>query len=234
MLISIDGIDGCGKSTTAHNVFNKLNVNQEFSVFLIDKKAIRDNANDFGLMNREYFNSLSYLSWEYTNNHDYSTIPIKSWIYLQSAWFTYVYDSILIKMQPYDIVLIDGWLYKLFARMMVTSKDCYNFILNIVKTIPHPDMSIFLDLKSEKAWERKKGHFNDCELGILNDSKSYYANLNDKRSQFIRFQDMVRVNLIKLFSYTSYITIDNNCHSEENVCCVVYDVIKNNLHVTQK
>lgn len=179
--IVLEGVDGVGKTTLA----SKLNLNEEF--VHVKRKQISQ-IHDFIDSQMLKHNKLL---WTEDGSMDH-LLPTSYWITLQAAWYilliNFVIDPLL---KEGKNVIVDGWYYKLKARLLLQEEDM-EYVENIFKPILEPDMVLLLNVEFPKIWERKKD-FRAYEFGKFKDNST-----EEKRDNFIEYQTNTYENLKKI------------------------------------
>ena len=109
MFISLEGIDGSGKSTVTQHLAKNTLLNLSIS----NRKDIESNSNFVSSIARK----LSEIMWYSGDGTDLSPT---FWIYLQGAWHTLVAETVVSK----GNILIDGWYFKFFSKLVSYFFNC--------------------------------------------------------------------------------------------------------------
>lgn len=199
-IVIFEGIDGSGKTTLLRNIAKQLQL-QGKRVLPFEKRLINDIADRYSKESLKLYKSLRDLIYVDDSVYDVAKIPVSTWMYLSVTYYDILYNQyILGEAENFDFILIDGWWYKLFARIMITTPEDSVRAQHMSKMLPDGDICIFLDVSLQEAWRRKNGSFSKSELGILNDNASYLKNINDAHTQYCSFQTKVRENMLSLLS----------------------------------
>lgn len=181
--IVLEGVDGVGKTTLA----SKLNLEEEF--VHVKRKQISQ-INDFVDSQMLKHNKLL---WTEDGSMDH-LLPPCYWISLHAAWYILLTNFVIEPLlKEGKNVIVDGWYYKLKARLALQGEDM-EYVNNIFKPIVKPDMIILLNVELEKIWERKK-EFRAYEFGKFKDSST-----EEQKSSFIEYQTNTYKNLEKMAS----------------------------------
>ena len=179
--IVLEGVDGVGKTTLA----SKLNLDEEF--IHVKRKQISQ-MHDFIDSQMLKHNKLL---WTEDGSMDH-LLPTTYWITLQAAWYILLTNFVIEPLlNEGKNVIVDGWYYKLKARLLLQGEDM-EYVENIFKTILKPDIVILLNVEFEKIWERKND-FRAYEFGKFKNS-----NTEEKRESFIEYQTNTYKNLEKM------------------------------------
>lgn len=207
--ISLEGIDGAGKSTTARIVAETLGLHE------ITKKSI---SSDDIFCNEQISKIRSANYPGYNGMYD-SKMSSLYWLHLQAVWYTLVYDhAVLPKLQKNTPVLVDGWYYKFLAKIQRELTTAQIFDLSTFSLVPQPDFVIHLDLDPELALKRRSD-FTHYEAGS-------HSGMPMGSDSFLSFQDYIRKNITKMYDDRwSRLPIDRN-DSELDVARNVSSIIK--------
>lgn len=179
--IVLEGVDGVGKTTLA----SKLDMTEEFVHVkrkqisqiepFVDSQMLKHNK----------------LLWTEDGSKDH-LLPTTYWITLQAAWYILLTNFVIEPLlKEGKNVIVDGWYYKLKARLFLQGEDM-EYVDNIFKPILEPDMVLLLNVEFEKIWERKKD-FRAYEFGKFKDSSA-----EEKRDCFIEYQTNTYKNLERM------------------------------------
>lgn len=211
--IVLEGVDGVGKTTLA----SKLNSEQEF--VHIKRKQISQ-TNDFVDSQMLKHNKLL---WTEDGSLDH-LLPTTYWIFLQSAWYIlltkFVIEPLLNEGKN---VIVDGWCYKLIARLALQGEDM-EYVNNIFKPILKPDLVLLLNVDLEIIWERKK-EYRAYEFGKFKDS-----NKKEQKKDFIEYQKDTYRNLREMSeNTTNWCVVDLKDYNVEKSAKVLKEVILKKL-----
>ena len=211
--IVLEGVDGVGKTTLA----SKLNSEEEF--IHIKRKQISQ-TNDFVDSQMLKHNKLL---WTEDGSLDH-LLPTTYWIFLQSAWYIlltkFVIEPLLNEGKN---VIVDGWYYKLIARLALQGEDM-EYVNNIFKPILKPDLVVLLNVDLEIIWERKK-EYRAYEFGKFKDS-----NKKEQKKDFIENQKDTYRNLREMSeNTTNWCIVDLKDYNVEKSAKVLKEVILKKL-----
>ena len=201
--IVIEGVDGAGKTTVVEKISSQQHLYGK-KVEVVRKKELITVSSTLTSYEKQFYNDLTRLLWPRKlglpgSLDDVEEIPVNTWGFLHSGWYNFIYEKIIFpKLESCDYLFVDGWWYKLLARIMVTSAEKKAYALGMAKFLPKGDVHFFFDLDLDITWERRAGIFSKSEMGILCDQESYLANINNPYRQFKHFQPKVRQNMLDI------------------------------------
>lgn len=176
--IILEGVDGVGKTTLAEKLGTTPN-------FIYVKRKQISNINEF--VDNQMLKH-NQLLWTKDGSLDH-LLPTTYWITLQASWYilltTFVIQPLL---DDGKNVIVDGWYYKLKARVLLQNED-EDFIDNIFKPIKEPDYIFLLNADLYEIWNRKKD-FRAYEFGKFKDNS-----IETKKDSFIKYQSDTYKNL---------------------------------------
>lgn len=189
LLITFEGIDACGKTSTVTQVEKLLN-NKGIKTICLNKKAVDKYPTEFL---RDYMSKVSSIIWEFNSKDPVAQIPEEAWVFKHALWYTMLNQYIIESLKnEYEVILIDGWYYKFLARHL--SNGDYNFDLTfkIFDSVNECDFIYLLDVSPEVCFNRRE-NFKLSELGE-------HGQISDQspRERFIKYQCKVRNNYHKL------------------------------------
>jgi len=217
LLISFEGIDACGKTSTLKVVEKKLKKTGVKAISL-NKKAIDGYPSQFLC---DYMKKVSSLVWEFTSDDPVGDIPEQAWVHKHALWYIMLDRYIIEPLRgQYEVILIDGWYYKFLARHLSNGDFDFELTFKIFENIRSTDLSILFDVSPEECF-RRRDDFKPSELGE-------HANREkiSKRDRFIQYQGVVRKNYLSLASNENWKTLSLNNQSTEEISTLIYDSIK--------
>lgn len=175
-LISIEGIDGSGKSTLFRNLkreYPELN--------FINHKSFRGNT-EHQNWSLEKLNSLI---WPEEFRKEFATqMPSKYWVHLQACWYHCM--SKMLTPKDNTINIIEGWYYKFYVKLMTEGYE-KSYLESVFGDLLEPRRCIFLDVDESTCYSRNRD-FSKYEKG------SFISIDND----YINYQNQVRKNYLTL------------------------------------
>lgn len=204
IFISLEGIDGCGKTTLFDALKNSIN-----GYKFVSHKEFR------GITEHQKWslNSLSNIIWPEDKIKKFATeMPSIYWVYLQLSWFACVSDMLLSKGS--QSIIMDGWYYKFYVKLKAEGynddelKVLFSKIKNTDKSILIDVDPIVVDSRGRKFSEYENGSF------VL------------KESSYIKYQSMLRREYIKLAKDLGWSIVKiNNQESIEDTLKRIKEVI---------
>lgn len=178
MFISLEGIDGSGKTTTARALSDIYGYD-----FVIKKKI--EHSNSFVLDQYKKVLAINYPSELGENDH---LMSADYWVYLQCLWYTLIFD-IRIKpaLEKGKTVIVDGWYYKFKSKIRFEIED-EHLLGKVFSMVPQPEKVILLDTDPEIALSRRK-NYAFCEVGGHTGNE-----LNN--NNFLTFQSKVKNGIL--------------------------------------
>nr|WP_307599906.1 hypothetical protein [Variovorax boronicumulans] len=179
MFVSIEGIDGSGKSSTVNWL------SAEGGIEKIQKKnAIIEN----GFINDQY-SAIRAANYPAGNGEYDHLMGSTYWIYMQCVWYSLLYEHVIKpKIRTGKTVVVDGWTYKFRAKVLreIEDKEIINRAFSL---IPDPDMVVMLDVDPTLALSRRE-KFTHYEAGS-------HSGQEFSKESFIHFQRHIRKHLIE-------------------------------------
>ena len=171
MLISLEGIDGVGK-TSICNALSQMDTLAP-SVTVISK--------------RRYYGSSTYVRSAASKLHevlwalgDTTDLPVDFWIHLQLSWYNLIAKDIEYFKYSNELYILDGWFYKFVGRLAGSDKK-YQAAFACFDSLPQPDLVLLLQCDPATVYDRRE--FSDTEKG-LHDDKQHQLSL----SSFVDYQ----------------------------------------------
>lgn len=168
-LITVCGLDGCGKSTIIKMLKEKLE-NDGKTVILT--KQPTDTVRK-SMIFRQYMDSENH------DNYSYRALSL----FAASDRVQHSNKEILSELQKGNVVISDRYFYSCLANLRARGYKKDNWIYEISKYIPMPDAAIFLDIPVDVAVSRvrlrpeERNRYIDMQL--QNDLKKEYVDISD-------------------------------------------------------
>lgn len=221
LLISFEGIDACGKTSTLIEVERMLK-EKGIKTISINKKSVDRYPTQFL---RDYMKKVSSIIWEFTSLDPVGEIPEEVWVHKHALWYTMLNKYIIEPLRKeYEIILIDGWYYKFLARHLSNGEYNFDLTFKIFDSIQACDLAFLFDVNPEECFKRRE-EFKPSELGEHSKVKG-----KSEKERFIHYQNEVRNNYLKLAKGQNFKLLDlNNKTSEEVsslVCNSIIDLIR--------
>jgi len=205
IFIGLEGIDASGKTTIS------LLLEQQLNDMGISAKRLLKRYTDYDNVNLSNFSkSLKSLIWE-CEDDILKCIPSQSWLYMHAIWYNVLTENLIKpKLKEYDVLIVDGWFYKLFSRFKLKT-DFDNDLLNTISnSIIKCDKVFILDTSPEVCWERRE-KFKATEMG------GYDFEIDDPKQSFIKYQNMVREQLLMMSKNDDWGVVNSNDLSTEQL-----------------
>lgn len=198
-LIILEGIDACGK-TTVSSVLAKLLCDRNYRAISVSKHF--DQYED---VNKSKFSKgLKALIW---HDYDDSFITAQGCLYKFTLWYVFLLNNYITPLlNDYDYIIIDGWFYKIYARLSLKDDIITSIANPILKSLTVGDIVFLFDLDPNVAYTRRN-NFTISELGLMENNEN---EIEDNRTSFVEYQNKVRNKLIDMRIINSEIVDVNN------------------------
>ena len=195
LFISIEGIDGSGKST----LINELKQTHSFlgrPLVIVDKNVAI--GSDYI---EQHTNGLRNLLWLEKNQQNRNTISDLHWLCLAASWFILLEQHIIApNLLEGKSVVVDSWYAKLLARFLLKDKNVAEYSKSIFCMLEKPTLTILLDVDPILAATRKKS-FGYSECGNFDGLEG------NTKENFIEYQSKVRRSYKELAIEENWITV---------------------------
>ena len=210
--IIFEGIDGAGKTTIA----NAIGQYDEF-VF-VNRKQVSQ-INDFIDSQMLKHNKLL---WTEDGNKDH-LIPVDYWIHLQAAWYILLVNFVIEPLlDAGKNVIVDGWYYKLKARLYLQDQNM-DYFDSAFDILIKPDLVILFDVDIKKVWERKK-NFRAYEFGKFKNN-----DIKEIQNSFIDYQSNTYEKLKEMALNNSWTVVSLNEYNIDECVKLLKDILLNYL-----
>lgn len=201
--ISLEGIDGVGKTSCASTLCERLNSDKEKYVY-VNRKVISTN-DEYIKMHMEHLYAIMWKKGEVFSkapNIPYNGLTPEHWRYLMLAWYSAFQQYMLLPVLNEGIsVITDGYVYKEIAKAIYstgsfdTEKE-FDFLYK-------PDITFYLTASPESCL-REDSYVNRIESGMF----------VGMESDFVKHQNKMKLIYDKLANDKHWITIarDRNVH----------------------
>lgn len=202
MFISLEGIDGAGKTKTAGYLVDMLRERGLHVTFA------QHNATEVGdEYAAGYLADLRKMTERYGDG-PYFRLGLRHWIFMRASYYALVDHCVVTPaLEAGHLVIADGWYYKFAARTAAARPDASDTAIDLDQVLPifssvrAPDRVFLLDVPPDVAAERK-GCFKAGELGPQN----FWA--NDRIQAFTSFQASVRQYLLSMSQANRWQALD--------------------------
>lgn len=181
LFVTVEGIDGSGKTTLARSLGQALTDNGIDAVFLDRKYTNYDSSY---LAN--FVNGLKTVLWDRSPNQPVTEVGDAGWYYLHASWYAiFAKNALQQHLEQYEVVIMDGWFYKIKARFLAKELYLADALEAPFRELPKEDIGIYLDISPQLASERKLT-FTDAESG----ANEGYA--SGRKESFVAYQYRVK------------------------------------------
>lgn len=215
-LISLEGIDGSGKSSTADRIINS----ELFpGILFFDKKDLSFIKSTFV---RKQLSSIKKALWDYPKSEDISLMGDHHWLCLLASWYSAVGKQIeLDYLQKGNSVIVDGWYYKYIARFSLKNEYSQSKLRIIFDNILEPDFSIFLSIDPYIAYSRKK---KDMQIAS-SESGQLDGYVGKESETFVKYQTDVSNIYVQLAKELNWLVVNKNKESLDSSLDVIRSYI---------
>ncbi|MFK4299145.1 thymidylate kinase [Arthrobacter sp. GAS37] len=208
LLISFEGTDGAGKSTTARALEGRLK-EMKVSCIRVDKWFAQVGLNEDLAKHVETLNSLIFGRPRSVA----SNLSDEYWFHALASWHRLVDDLIVQPaLQRGDVVILDNSYHKVVARYLVAASLPENIVLGSFEKLSEPTLTVLLDVPPEIALERKGG-FTPVESGRN----------GDKPSDFVGFQSQVSAQLRLFAGARKWLQFDTSLLGTEEIVTMILE-----------
>lgn len=163
---TIEGIDGAGKS---HLLSRLATSTSQVTALCKDDLPRTGNA----WVDRR-LSQMHHLTWSYDQAESVWDYPVHYWLYSLAAWYTLFHHAhvapALDRVRP---VVVDGWYFKLQARMTLSGDDrLVSHAEDVFSALPQPDRIVLLSTPAEVATTRRSGTSKPSEHGAFTTKKA--------------------------------------------------------------
>lgn len=212
MLISIEGIDGCGKTSVSNQLVKGLSAKGHACLFLNKNNPQMDDS-----YLRHHFSTIAQVLWDYPKDAPLGKLGDWHWLYLILSWYSGLYESIGASRDDF-IYVIDGWVYKYLCRFEMKSLLFEEKVSMLESTVPKPDRVFYLDVSPKIAYARKE-KIKASEAGRLD------GMTGDLERNFIDYQSKISMLYKARAINHNWATIDVSSSNEEMVASQILEKV---------
>lgn len=187
-LIVLEGIDASGKTSISRMLYCRLAAEGKRCMLLSKKNPKMEGAEE-----SQYVEKLRNIVWaEKTKGIPWGFLNETQWILQLSLWYSVLTEQYIKPLkEKEDILLVDGWFYKIYARCQLNKNVPYTLLDEMLKSLDVADEVYLLDNEPEECWERRTD-FKDTEVA------PYGEKIRNYRESFVGYQGKVQNNLHKI------------------------------------
>jgi dTMP kinase len=192
LFLSLEGIDGAGKTATATALVEILRADgvpvtfARHNAVAAADKYVASYAADMHRLQQDY------------GDGPYFRLGMPHWVLNRASYYALVDHCVVTPaLAAGDLVIADGWYYKFVARMVASSPSMHSGptdveqVLAVFAPVRVPDCVFLLDVPAQVAARRKQS-FKPGELG------PQHFGAKDQGQAFTRFQSSVRDHLLAM------------------------------------
>lgn len=185
--ISLEGIDGAGKTTIAHQVVHHLAAHGLPAV--LAEKNSGDFADPYV---HTHSTVLSHLIWETAPDSPLYMLGDDHWFHLIAGWFALLdHCRISPLLREGKVVISDGWYFKYLARFKLKGHYDMELAYRTFEKIIKPDQVFLMEIDVEEA-ARRKHAFSAGETGAMDDKT--VSNIDGFKRYQRQVQDVLHVH----------------------------------------
>lgn len=186
--VVVEGIDASGKTTITKLLSEKLEEMGNDSI-LVSKRNPQLTEPD----GKQYINQLKEIIWpEEKEGSPWGFLNETQWILQLGLWYSVLAEQYIEPLKKSkDVLLIDGWFYKILARCFMSKTIHKNLLEELLEMLNIGDEVYLLKSDPEECWERRTS-FKQTEIAPYGRITTNY------RDSFISFQTGVQDELEKM------------------------------------
>lgn len=194
LFVSLEGVDGAGKTATAPHLADAL-ASRGVMLELLVKQAPQS-SHPYG---QQQLEKLADLLWKDSRDAPISILGDAHWIHLNAAYFSAL-DKLTISpaLDAGRHVLVDSWYYKFATRAAMNEDPRTKLISDAFEHVRRPDIVVFLDPPIETIAARKP-YFTTGETGAEDRA--------DVVAAFVTYQRRVRQHLLQTVHKSSQVQV---------------------------
>ena len=208
-------IDGSGKTTAVRGAAELLRSRGRHAI-AVTRSDVAWQSAYIG----HHMTELRNLIWGEPRNAPYLDLGDEHWVYLRAAWYSAFARCVVSpSVAEGTIVLADTWGYKFLAKLALRppAKVSFDAAWRLFRTLPQPDVVIYLDADPAVAAKRKDA-FTGSETGNREGAPDLSA------AAFIRYQRSLAEVLESFASNGGWVRVDTSFHGAQEVASAVADI----------
>lgn len=183
-VVVVEGIDGAGKSTVCRVIADRLP-----GVHHLTNKSLCDDPP----WAKRMMQDLANIIWPANDTNFDHLLSAAFWLHLQAAWYGLLTELVITpRLAARGTLLIDGWYYKLVAKLMLRG-FALRQLEDAFAHAAQPDQVVLLAPDPATVWHRPRA-FRLTELGLHHPEE--YPDLG--RDSFIKYQNRIAAELRRL------------------------------------
>lgn len=222
IFITFEGIDGSGKTTLSKLTCQTL-IEKRINAVMISKKDTDYSSSYLS----HFMKQFGVILWDNNIGNPVYEVTDHAWLFIHAAWYRIMAENLINpKLKEYDVVLLDGWFYKILSRFMAKSDFNNDLVDKVFGILPRGDLVIYLNADVIECYNRKKT-FTDAEIGV---NEKLTGSVKDR---FVKYQEAVKMEYFNLAHKNNWNIINANNSLDEmsskvmNVVMRKYNECKN-------
>jgi thymidylate kinase len=219
-VVIIEGIDASGKSTIASELVTILRT-LGITCHHADKKHPKFTDEYI----QEYSDKLGALIWSEQKEETQTPflfLGSLGWLLQLALWYNFLKEVYIPKLiASYDFVIVDGWFYKLYARMCQDASIDRDLLDSILAQLQISQNNIILKIDPKNSWARRS-IFKPTEMA------TFGINPINQYDSYLAFQQKVQNTLLCLASVNSWYVLDVNNDSPDHITRIIANYLTKN------
>jgi thymidylate kinase len=213
LLVSVEGIDGAGKTHVSRLLAERLRA-RGLHVDVLDKHEARfgDTFADSRL------DLLRAAIWPREPEPDEDVLGTHFSLFLLAAWLAAL-KRLVAAAAPCDVRITDGTYFRVVAKAHVRSSLAIDWLLSLFEDALEPDCIALLDIDPAQAWLRRPS-FKATEVG------RWDGFAGEPRQAFVSYQGKVRAVLLSFAEERGWAVVRQTASSDpDHVCSAVEEAL---------